>query len=60
MSTNWLAPVMFLVSLVMIFTGYPVAFALGGTALLFAIFGIGLGAFEWSLLFALPERIFGI
>jgi len=51
---------MFLVSLVMIFTGYPVAFALGGTALLFAIFGIGLGAFEWSLLFALPERIFGI
>jgi len=60
LSTNWLAPVMFLVSLVMIFTGYPVAFALGGTALLFAIFGIGLGAFEWSLLFALPERIFGI
>ncbi|HZL86521.1 MAG TPA: TRAP transporter large permease subunit [Candidatus Krumholzibacteria bacterium] len=60
MSTDWLAPIMFLVSLVMIFTGYPVAFALGGTALLFAIFGIGLGAFEWSLLFALPERIFGI
>ncbi len=60
MSTDWLAPVMFLVSLVMIFTGYPVAFALGGTALLFAILGIGLGAFEWRLLFALPERIFGI
>jgi tripartite ATP-independent transporter DctM subunit len=58
--TNWLAPVMFLVCLAMIFTGYPVAFALGGTALLFSLLGAALGYLDWNLLFAMPERIFGI
>jgi tripartite ATP-independent transporter DctM subunit len=51
---------MFAAVFVMIFTGYPVAFALGGTALLFAAVGVQLGYFDWHLLFALPERVFGI
>lgn len=60
MSGDWLAPLMFLTALVLIFSGYPVAFALGGTALIFAILGVVLGYFDWSLLFALPDRAFGI
>jgi tripartite ATP-independent transporter DctM subunit len=50
---------MFLGVLAMIFTGYPVAFALGGTALLFAGLGAAAGAFDPVLLYALPERTFG-
>ena len=53
-------PAMFFGVLAMIFTGYPVAFALGGTALLFALIGSTFGAFDLVLLFALPERTFGI
>jgi tripartite ATP-independent transporter DctM subunit len=52
-------PAMFFGVLAMIFTGFPVAFALGGTALLFALAGAVSGAFEPVLLFALPERTFG-
>ena len=52
-------PLMFFVVLAMIFTGYPVAFALGGTALIFALIGTAVGAFDIPLLFALPERTFG-
>ncbi|AEB11052.1 TRAP transporter large permease [Marinithermus hydrothermalis] len=51
-------PLMFLGALVLIFTGYPVAFALGGTALIFAFIGIQLDLFSFALLQALPERIF--
>ena len=36
------------------------AFALGGTSLIFAVVGVAFGYFEASLLLALPERIFGI
>jgi len=52
-------PAMFVSVLTMIFTGYPVAFALGGTALIFALIGSTVGAFDLPLLFALPERTFG-
>ena len=52
-------PAMFFAVLAMIFTGYPVAFALAGTALIFALLGSALGTFDPSLLFALPERTFG-
>ncbi len=57
---DWLAPVMFAVALGLIFTGYPVAFSLGGTALAFAFVGVQLGYFDWALMFAMPERTFGI
>ena len=60
MTTNWLAPLMFVVVFAMIFVGYPVAFALGGTALAFAALGVQLGYFDWHLFYAMPERIFGI
>ncbi len=60
MSGEWLGPLMFLCVLLLIFSGYPVAFALGGTALLFAALGVAAGFFDWALMFALPERIFGI
>ena len=33
---EWLAPLMFVVVLAMLFTGYPVAFSLGGVSLIFA------------------------
>ena len=60
MSGDWLGPVMFVAAFALIFSGYPVAFSLGGTALVFAALGVAMGYFDWALLFALPERIFGI
>ena len=40
--------------------GYPVALSLGGTALVFALVGEGLGAFDSAFLAALPNRIYGV
>ena len=60
MAGEWLAPLMFLGALALIFSGYPVAFALGGTALLFASIGIEMGLLDWGLMMALPDRIFGV
>ena len=60
MSPELLGPLMFLVALILIFSGYPVAFSLGGTALLFAAIGIVTGYLDWSLMNAMPERIFGV
>ena len=60
MTANWLAPLMFVAVFLVIFIGYPVAFALGGTALAFAAVGVQLGYFDWHLFYAMPERIFGI
>ena len=60
MGTELLAPLMFAGALLLIFSGYPVAFALGGTALVFAGVGVEVGVLDWGLLQALPSRIFGI
>jgi tripartite ATP-independent transporter DctM subunit len=60
MSADLLAPLMFVGALLLIFSGYPVAFALGGSALLFAGIGVEAGMLSWNLLQALPSRIFGI
>ncbi len=60
MGYEWLAPLMFAVALLLIFSGYPVAFALGGTSLIFAVIGVSAGYFDWLLLLALPDRLFGI
>jgi len=60
METEWLAPLMFVGALILIFTGYPVAFALGGTAIIFAFVGVEMGFFDWHLLLALPDRTFGV
>lgn len=58
MGAVW-GPSMFLGALALIFTGYPVAFALGGTALLFAVLGTLTGDFDLFLMSAMPERTFG-
>jgi tripartite ATP-independent transporter DctM subunit len=47
------------VVLLLIFTGFPVAFVLGGTALVFAGLGTLAGRFDLALLSAMPERAFG-
>jgi tripartite ATP-independent transporter DctM subunit len=60
MGADLLAPLMFAGALLLIFSGYPVAFALGGTALVFAGIGVEAGMLDWGLLQALPSRIFGI
>ncbi len=52
-------PVMFLGALALIFTGYPVAFALGGTALAFALIATLVGDFDLILMTAMTERTFG-
>jgi len=60
MNAEWLGPLMFVVVFLLIFSGYPVAFSLGGTALIFAAIGVEAGMFGWELMYALPQRIFGI
>ncbi|MFB6230003.1 MAG: TRAP transporter large permease subunit [Salinibacter sp.] len=60
MGADLLAPLMFAGALLLIFSGYPVAFALGGTALVFAVIGVEAGMISWTLLQALPSRLFGI
>ena len=60
MSVEWIGGVMFLVTLIFIFTGFPVAFALGGTALVFIPLGIGLGYFDFTWMQALPQQVFRI
>jgi tripartite ATP-independent transporter DctM subunit len=57
---EWLAPLMFAGALLLIFSGYPVALSLGGTALIFAFIGVETGLLDWQLLLAMPDRTFGI
>lgn len=54
-----LGPLMFLGALVLIFTGYPVAFALAGTGIVFGLLGLSTGQFDFALMRAMPDRIFG-
>jgi tripartite ATP-independent transporter DctM subunit len=51
---------MFIAVIGVLLAGFPVAFTLGGTALLFAGFGVLGGGFNDALLFGLPNRVFGI
>ena len=50
---------MFFVICLVLLLGYPVAFSLAGTALLFAGFGTFFGVFDANFLGAFPSRIFG-
>ncbi|ACK73482.1 TRAP dicarboxylate transporter, DctM subunit [Gloeothece citriformis PCC 7424] len=60
MAYDWLGPLMFVGALIFLAFGYPVAFALGGVSILFAIIGLIVGVFDINLLMAMPARIFGI
>jgi TRAP-type mannitol/chloroaromatic compound transport system permease large subunit len=57
---EWLALLLFLSVIVLLLAGFPVAFSLGGTALIFAFLGVLTGSFESAFLSGLPSRIFGI
>mgnify|MGYP001815971535 CR=1 FL=1 len=57
---EWVAALLFLTVIVFLLAGFPVAFTLGGTALLFAGFGVLGGGFNEALLSGLPNRVFGI
>jgi tripartite ATP-independent transporter DctM subunit len=59
-SRDLMAPLMFGGLIVFMLIGYPVAFSLAAVGLFFGLAGIELGYFQWSLLQALPDRVFGI
>jgi tripartite ATP-independent transporter DctM subunit len=54
-----LALAMFLATIFVVLIGYPVAFSLAGTALIFAAIGAAVGAFDFSLFTGLASRYFG-
>lgn len=53
--TEFLPAIMFLVFTVLIMLGYPIAFTIGGTALIFGLYTFGLSFFN-----LLPLRVFGV
>jgi len=57
---EYIAILMFVVVCLVLLCGYPVAFSLAGTALLFAGVGSFFGVFDSTFLTALPNRIYGV
>ncbi len=57
---EWVAGLLFLSVILILLAGFPVAFTLGGTALIFAGIGILTGTFNEALLSGLPNRMFGL
>ncbi len=57
--TEVLALLMFVALFGVLLSGYPVAFAIAGTGLSFALLATALGAFDISYLAGMPQRIFG-
>ncbi len=57
---EWIALFLFVAVIVVLLAGFPVAFTLGGTALIFAGGGVLTGTFNEALLSGLPNRVFGI
>jgi len=55
-----MAPIMFAALVLLLLLGYPVAFSLAATGLIFALIGIELGLFRPDFLQALPERVYGV
>jgi len=56
---RYLPMLMFLTLGVLLFSGYPVAFILGGLALVFGLLGYLLGSFKMAQFFAFVPRIWG-
>lgn len=56
---EFLSILMFIAVCLVLLLGYPVAFSLAGTALIFAGMGLLFDVFEPAFLTALPNRIFG-
>ncbi len=59
MSFEWLAIIMFVGFFFVMISGYPVAFSFAGSAIIFGLIGLSLGAFDLNLLKLLPNRWFG-
>jgi len=57
---EYLPLIMFVFVSLVLLSGYPVAFSLGGTALVFALIGHLTGTFDDAFLSALPNRLYGI
>ncbi len=57
---SYLALWMFAAVFIVLLTGFPVAFALSGTALAFATIGLQFDVFDAAFLNAMPNRLFGI
>ena len=57
---EWIPLLLFISVILVLMAGFPVAFTLGGTALIFAAIGVLSGDFTEALLSGLPNRIFGI
>jgi len=57
---EWVAGLLFVSVILLLLAGFPVAFTLGGTALMFAAVGVLTGSFHEALLLGLPNRVFGI
>ncbi len=56
---NYLDIAMFGMAIVLLLTGFPVAFTLAGTGLIFAGIGVLNGVFDFAFVNALPQRIYG-
>ena len=59
MLAEWLAIIMFVLFLILILSGYPVAFSFAGTAIVFGLMGLALDAFPLARLGLLQSRWFG-
>ncbi|MBI2384244.1 MAG: TRAP transporter large permease subunit [Gammaproteobacteria bacterium] len=57
--TGWIGFLMFLCVVAALGLGYPVAFTLGGVALLFGLGGVAVGAFPAADLLDISSRLFG-
>ncbi len=60
MTSEILAIIMFVTTLCFLIFGFPVAFTLAGSALIFAFIGDYLDIFNFRMLFFFPQRIYGI
>ena len=56
---EWLSLVLFVLIVLALLAGYPVAFTLAGVSLMFATLAAAFGAFDLVYLEALPSRVFG-
>lgn len=56
---QWLGILMFVGFFFLLLTGYPVAFSFAGTAIIFGLIGMAIGAFDFNLLLSLPNSWFG-
>ncbi len=60
LSPEWLCLIMIVTTLAFLGTGFPVAFTLAGSSLLFAFISLYLGFIDTGLLAAIPQQIFAI